>query len=162
DAKQRFVQMAADYTFLNPHLTLTVDWCGEVTRTQATAPAWRKWGPRDPTCPHWYRPENLGRLIAAYLAHDQDAGRDRTVRESVADCRGRGRRAKQKAVREAPALPPCSLRALAEGGAITPEMVDRLLTAMKANSRKVKPADLGVIGKAHLAERFRALGCEMG
>src|SRR5262249_52732132 len=41
------------------------------------------------------------------------------------------------------------------------EAVARLLDAMKANSRKVKPADLGVIGKAHLAERYRALGCAM-
>jgi DNA topoisomerase VI subunit B len=162
DAKQRFVQMAADYTFLNPHLTLTVDWCGEVTRTQATAPAWRKWGPRDPTCPHWYRPENLGRLIAAYLAHDQDAGRDRTVREFVAEFRGLSRSGKQKAVLEAAGLARSSLRALAEGDAINAERVGRLLNAMKANSRKVKHTDLGVIGKDHLARRCEEMGCEIG
>jgi hypothetical protein len=34
DAKDRFLQLADDYTFLNPHLTLTVDWRGD----QCTAP----------------------------------------------------------------------------------------------------------------------------
>jgi DNA topoisomerase VI subunit B len=161
DARQRFLQLADDYTFLNPHLALTTDWCGEVRRVEATAPAWRKWGPSDPTSPHWYRLEHLERLVAAYIAHDQDVGRGRTVRELVAQFRGLSGTAKQKAVREATGLTRTSLREVATGEAVDGVVVARLLDAMKAHSRPVKPADLGVIGKAHLAERLRAVGCEM-
>jgi DNA topoisomerase VI subunit B len=161
DARARFLQIADDYTFLNPHLSLSVDWCGEATHTAATAPGWPKWGPRDPTCPHWYRPENLARLVAAYVAHDQDAGRDRTVREFIKEFRGLSGTAKQKAVLEATGLARSSLAALAAGGDIDAAAVGGLLDAMKAHSKKVKPADLGVVGKAHLARRLEALGCEM-
>src|SRR5262249_4023462 len=38
NARRRFLQIADDYLFLNPHLTLTVDWCGESRQTKATAP----------------------------------------------------------------------------------------------------------------------------
>ena len=31
DAKARFLQIADDYAWLNPHLTLTVDWLGKRT-----------------------------------------------------------------------------------------------------------------------------------
>ena len=67
DAKARFLQIADDFTWLNPHLTLTTDWFGERTTVEATDPAWQKWKPSDPTSPHWYKPEDLERLIAAYL-----------------------------------------------------------------------------------------------
>lgn len=50
DAKERFLQIAADYTWLNPHLNMTVDWLGEQTRIKATATEWKKWLPSDPTC----------------------------------------------------------------------------------------------------------------
>jgi hypothetical protein len=40
-------------------------------------------------------------------------------------------------------------------------MVITLLDAMRAQSRPVKPAQLGVIGEAHLRQRFEAAGCEM-
>jgi DNA topoisomerase VI subunit B len=161
-ARQRLLQIADDYTILNPHLTLTVDWFGAVTRTEATAPRWPKWRPSDPTSPHWYKPEHLVRLLAAYVARDQDAGRDRTVREFVSEFRGLSGSSKQKTVLGATGLARSNLSLLAEGGAINAEAAGRLLAAMKANSRKVNPADLGVIGRAHLDQRFRALGCEMG
>jgi Histidine kinase-, DNA gyrase B-, and HSP90-like ATPase len=54
-AKARFLQVAEDYTWVNPHLTLTVEWVrsGEtIGRTiAATNPAWKKWRPLDPTSP---------------------------------------------------------------------------------------------------------------
>jgi DNA topoisomerase VI subunit B len=43
DAKERFLQIADDYTWLNPHLSLTVDWFGEARIVAATDPAWTKW-----------------------------------------------------------------------------------------------------------------------
>jgi hypothetical protein len=75
DAKARFLQIADDFTWLNPHLTLTTNWFGERKAVEATAPPWEKWKPSDPTSPHWYEPQHLERLIAAYLTHDQQCGR---------------------------------------------------------------------------------------
>ena len=39
--------------------------------------------------------------------------------------------------------------------------VERLLCAMRAESKPVKPAALGVIGREHLEQRFVESGCEM-
>jgi DNA topoisomerase VI subunit B len=38
----KFLQFATDCTFLNPHLTLTLDWFGAKVVTKATAPTWSK------------------------------------------------------------------------------------------------------------------------
>jgi DNA topoisomerase VI subunit B len=82
EAEQRFLQIADDYTWLNPHLALTLTWFGERSAVSATDPSWRKWRPSDPTCPHWYTPQHLERLVAAYLTHDVERDRERTVRAS--------------------------------------------------------------------------------
>ena len=39
EAEQRFLQIADDYTWLNPHLGLTVTWFGERSAVRATEPA---------------------------------------------------------------------------------------------------------------------------
>ena len=83
DQKDDFLQLASDFTFLNPHLTISVDWFGEKTTTKATDPGWRKWKPNMPTSAHWYGLEDMERLIAAYLTHDQDQGTSRYVRDLV-------------------------------------------------------------------------------
>jgi DNA topoisomerase VI subunit B len=59
DARDRFLRIAEDYTWVNPHLTLTVKWdrdgCDPVQcAIPATDPTWHKWRPSDPTSPHWY------------------------------------------------------------------------------------------------------------
>ena len=104
EAEQRFLQIADDYTWLNPHLALTLTWFGERSAVRATDPSWRKWRPSDPTCPHWYTPQHLERLIAAYLTHDVERGRERTVREFVSEFRGLSGSLKQKAVLAATGL----------------------------------------------------------
>jgi DNA topoisomerase VI subunit B len=97
-SRSRFLQMAYAYPILNPHLTLTVRWLDKEVVFKATNPGWLKWLPSDPTSPHWYRQEHLEKLVAAYLAHDADRGRDRPVRELVKEFRGLTGSAKQKAV----------------------------------------------------------------
>ena len=108
DAKDRFLQIAADFTWLNPSLDLTVDWKGAKKHASATNPAWQKWRPSDPTCPHWYDRARLERLIAAYVSHDR--GRPGTVREFVSEFRGLSATAKQAAVLDANRPRPCSPR----------------------------------------------------
>ena len=161
-AKDRFLQLAADYTWLNPHLTLTVDWLGEVTVTAATTPDWKKWKPNQPTSAHWWSLEHIERLIAGYIAHDQDNGSERTVRELVAEFNGLTATAKQKIVLEATGLHREPLSALLNGaGGLDHEKVAGLLAAMKENSRPVTPVRLGLIGQDHFEKRFAEGGCDM-
>jgi DNA topoisomerase VI subunit B len=160
-AKDHFLQIAADYTWLNPHLTLSIDWFGEAKMIAATDPAWSKWKPSDPTSPHWYQPEHLERLIAAYLAHDQDHGRIRLVREFISEFRGLSGTAKQREVLEATGLGREPLSALLHNGALDSDKIEGLVAAMQAHSKPVKPPALGIIGKDHLRRRFEAAGCEM-
>ncbi|NQU23816.1 MAG: hypothetical protein HQ567_21250 [Candidatus Nealsonbacteria bacterium] len=127
----------------------------------ATNPGWKKWVPSDPTSPHWYGLEHFERLVAAYISHDQDLDKDRFVRELVTEFRGLTGTAKQRAVLEATGLNRTQLSTLANGDGLRHKIVENLLAAMKQHSKPVKPAVLGVIGKEHIAARFKAMGCEM-
>jgi len=158
DSEARFLQLASDFTFLNPHLTLAVDWFGPRTVTKATDTAWVKWRPSDPTSPHWYQPEHLERLACAYIAHDRDRGADRTVREFVSEFRGLTGTGKQKIVLEATGLARMNLSELANGDGLQHDLVAKLLGAMKEESTPIKPVMLGVIGAEHFRRRFIDLG----
>jgi DNA topoisomerase VI subunit B len=160
DARSQFLQIAEDYTFLNPHLTLTVDWFGESSHIPASNPCWKKWLPSDPTSPHWYGPEHFERLVAAYIAHDMDTGRKRTVREMVAEFGGLSGTAKQKAVLEEAGVSRTLLADLAPGGELDSELVGKLLVAMQRYGKPVKPLTLGPLGQDHLLARFQELGCQ--
>jgi DNA topoisomerase VI subunit B len=161
EAGGQFLQVASQYAWLNPHLTLTIDWFGERSTEEATDPAWSKWKPSDPTSPHWYTAAHLERLVAGYIADDADRGRMRTVRELVAEFRGLSGTAKQKAVLGTTGLAREPLSALANGSDLDRGVIARLLEAMKANSKPVKPRLLGSIGRSHFQTRFAAAGCEM-
>jgi DNA topoisomerase VI subunit B len=162
NAKSRFLQIATDYAWLNPHATITVRWFGERVALAATDPAWRKWKPSEPTSPHWYTSAHLERLIGAYVKHDADRGRERTVRELVTEFRGLTSTGKQKKVLDATGLARAPLFALIRGNGFDGPKIAALLAAMKANSLPVKPMMLGTIGKEHLRQRLAAAGCEMG
>ncbi|MER9965581.1 ATP-binding protein [Mesorhizobium sp. M0060] len=160
-AKARFLQIVDDYAWLNPHLTVTVDWYGSTSTTTATVPDWTKWKPSDPTSPHWYTPDRLARLIAAYAVHDAERKRDRTVREFVSEFRGLSATAKQGLVLEATALARTPLSGLITGNAVDSAACAALLGAMRGYSKPVKPPELGIIGRGHFEARFREAGCEM-
>jgi DNA topoisomerase VI subunit B len=169
DAAPRFLQIAGDYAWLNPHLKLSATWHGDIFEdgvarafSEATNPAWTKWKPSDPTSPHWYSPDHLQRLVAAYITHDKRKGEAvRTVRAFVSEFRGLSSTGKQKAVLAQLGMERAPLTALVDGDRINQEAVSKLLKLMKAESKPVKPAMLGVIGKDHYRARFEALGCEM-
>jgi hypothetical protein len=144
---------------LAPVLTKASSW--KSVRAESSDPGWKKWLPSDPTCPHWYGPEQFERLVTAYIAHDLDTGRRRTVRELVAEFRGLSRTAKQKAVLDQVRLSRTALADLVVDDLLQPRLVHSLLRAMQRHSKPVQPALLGPIGKAHLAARLERLGCEM-
>ncbi len=161
DAKARFLQIADDYTWLNPHRQLAIEWFDVRSIVEPTDPQWAKWLPSDPTSPHWYQPDHLQRLIAGYIAHDQDNSHSRTVRELVAEFRGLSGSTKQKAVLDATGLHRQPLSALAPDNQIDAVLITDLVDSMKTNSKAVKPAVLGIIGKDHFRRRFEVVGCEM-
>ena len=117
-AKAKFLQMAADYTWLNPHLMLSLDWFGEHIAVDATAQDWPKWKPSDPTRAHWYTSDRLERLIAGYIANG--ATSNRTIREFVSEFRGLSGSAKQKAVLDKVGLSRELLTALVVNNATLP------------------------------------------
>ena len=161
DAKERFLQIADDYAFLNPHLTLNINWMGEQKNTNAIDKGWVKWRPNEPTPAHWYELEHFTRLIGAYIAHDQDRSRDRTVRELVSEFRGLSSSAKQKVVLESTGLARVNLSALVKNETVNREKAESLLVAMKEYTKLVKPNALGIIGKDNLAKKFETNGCDM-
>src|SRR5262249_25961833 len=132
-ARDRFLQIADDYTFLNPHLALAVEWFGDTTSTAAGKESWDKWRPSDPTCPHWYTVERFKRLVSAYIAHDRNTGKNRTVRELVSEFRGLSGSAKQKAVLANLDLSRAALADLVTGDELDAEILAKLLSAMKAH-----------------------------
>jgi DNA topoisomerase VI subunit B len=158
-AKDQFLQIADDYTWLNPHLDLAVDWNGRRQHSPASVTTWEKWIPSDPTSPHWYDQARLERLIAAYVSHDR--GQSRTVREFVSEFRGLSATAKQAAVLDKIGLARAPLASLCAGGEFDKAKIAALLTAMQAASKPVRPKHLGLIGKDHLERRMAAAGVEM-
>jgi DNA topoisomerase VI subunit B len=154
NSRGRFLQMAAGYAVLNPHLSLEVRWNGEtVVNLPASDIGWLKWRACDPTSPHWYTSQRLARLAAAYVARDQDLGHPpRTVRAFVSEFHGLSSTGKQKTVVEAAGLARQPLAALFNDGAVNEARIWALLEAMQEHSRPVKPRDLGVIGGEHLRE----------
>lgn len=161
DDKSRFLSFAGRFLWLNPHLSLTFDWFGDRIAISRTAEDWSKWKPSDPTSPHWYTPERLGRLVAAYISHDADKGRQKTVGEFVGEFRGLSGSAKRKAILNATGLFRAELSDLVKGNDLDHAAIQRLLMFMQSESKPVNPDILGVIGKDHFSARMRDLGCNM-
>lgn len=122
---------------------------------RATKTAWPKWSPTDPTSPHWYDRERLGRLIGAKITHAVDHGRPcPTVREFISEFRGLSATAKGKAICDALGASRMSLAEFYDGGA---GQVGALLSQLREHSSPVKPKDIGVIGRDHFLAQFRSI-----
>ncbi len=150
-------KLGRGYAMFNPHLTLSWTDSDGVYGMPATDKEWRKWRPDDPTSPHWYTPEDLRGLIAAYIDKGRNAGTVQTVREFVAEFRGLAGTRKQKTITDATGLTSASLDDMVVDGDVDGGAVERLLKAMQAESREVKPAKLGTIGKDHLSAQMASL-----
>jgi len=163
EAKPYFLQMAQDYGWLNPHLSLSVTWNGKrCVDYKASDPNWEKWRPRHPTSPHWYDEPRLRRLMGGYIASDQDHGREpRTVRQFISEFRGLSGSAKQKLVLDEVGASRLTLpQFFGNGDRVNNGGIGKLLTAMQRHSKPVKPLDLGCVGKDHLAACFKAAGAD--
>ena len=108
--------------------------------------------PNRPTSPHWYSPARFQQLLAAYLREDRRTGRSRTVRDVIAEFDGlSGVKARQEVAFDA-GLHRATLEDLVTEEALDATKVARLLKAMQARAREVKPEALGVIGQAHITQ----------
>jgi DNA topoisomerase VI subunit B len=136
--------LVMEYAAFNPHATFRI---GEKVY-EATDIHWKKWGPTDPTSPHWYRTETLRNLVAGYISREQNGGPGRTVREFISEFRGLSRTDKQKELPEK--FKDVYLHDLVKNKDVDLERVTELLEVMKGLSAPPKPAILGIIGKEHL------------
>lgn len=149
DAECKIRTILLDYSCLNPHLRLTLKFLDEIDEFCPTLPDWKKWKPSTPTDPHWYRVEDLKRLIAANISQ-----KDRLVREFVSEFRGLTGSAKQKQVLDRSGMARRMLSAfIKQDRAICDKEVQRLLAAMQSAVSPVKPASLGIIGEEHMITR---------
>jgi hypothetical protein len=154
-----FKELVECYVWLNPHLSLRGVWFGhDFVNVTATNSGWSKWGPRNPTSPHWYNESRLQRDLAAHVARDGDRGQHRTVRDFLAEFRGLSSTAVQRKILSEVG---CSHQSLAQFFGV--DQVNRggiakLLAAMQRYSKPVAPKHLGVIGAEHLKGRFLAAG----
>ncbi len=163
EARLDFLQIAIDAAWLNPHLSLRFKFFDEeVLDLAATDINWKKWLPCYPTSIWWYALESFERLIAAYVAHDDEHGRNRTVREFIKEFDGMKGSAKQKAVAEAAGLSRATLASLRDGDhCLDRKKVAALREAMRAQTKPVNPRRLGEIGKDHIAAKFEEIGADM-
>jgi DNA topoisomerase VI subunit B len=157
EEQRRFLQLLQGFSFTNPHLHLTASIFGEPSMWPATSADWQKWFPSDLVPAHWYGPEQLERLMAAYIAKEKDL----TVREFLLLFRGFSGTAKQKLVLQETGTARQNLRAFVSNGASDHQRTQALLESMQLHSKNVKPEALGFIGREHLASRMQELGAEM-
>jgi hypothetical protein len=150
----RIVQIADGFVHLNPHLTISVTGNGvEEFKWEARNPLWSKWLPSNPMSAHWYDIERFNRLIVAQVADDRRTGRETLVGEFIATFRGMTRSDAKKAVLDRIGAARTTLAALYNEGKGRVTGVAALLQALKDETKPVKPFDLGVIGKEHLADQ---------
>jgi hypothetical protein len=166
DAGQHFLPMVERFAHLNPHLTVyatRVDgWRRERLTHRATAPGWAKWAPSAPTCPHWYRRAEFERLLGAFLTHGRRCNGVRLIRDLLTEFNGLSGTAKRKAVLDAVGLQRAPLERLLNGGMeFDHALVDRLLAAMQAAARPVKPDGLGAVGRDNVARAFESRGADL-
>ena len=116
--------------------------------------------PSAPTSPHWYRVGHLERLAGAFLSHDRERKTVRVLRDFLAEFDGLSSTGKRKAVLEAVGLQraPLSSLLLRDRDEFDHDLVGRLLAAMQAATRPVKPKALGPLGKDNVAEALECWG----
>jgi DNA topoisomerase VI subunit B len=150
-----FLNLAESYAWINPHLSLRVMWNGETkVEIDASNPKWTKWLPSWPTCVHWYDASRFRRYMAAHIAHRGDI----TVREFVSEFAGASGTAKQKIILAETGASHVSLHDFFGRKKADTDNIARLLAALKTHTKPVRPAHLGIIGKAHFYQMMEMVG----
>jgi hypothetical protein len=153
--KEELLELAESYAWINPHLSIRLTWNGEVKiDVKASNPAWAKWLPSWPTSAHWYDKSRFRRYMAAHIAHWKTI----TVREFVSEFAGMSATIKQKAVLTETGASHVSLHDFFGRRKANGNNIAKLLASLRRHSKPVKPAQLGIIGKAHFYRMMEAAG----
>jgi DNA topoisomerase VI subunit B len=153
--KERFLELAEAYAWINPHLSLRLTWNGEVRiDVKASNLTWRKWLPSWPTSAHWYDKTAMRRYMAAHIANRGNI----TVREFISEFAGMSGTAKQKMVLAETGASHVSLHDFFGRHKTNGDNIAKLLASLQRHSKPVPPAHLGVIGKAHFYCMMEAAG----
>ena len=148
------LRIAEAFAWINPHLTLRVVWIGTVKLDFQATDRREKWLPSWPTSAHWY---DLGRFRRYMAAHIQHRGKI-TVREFISEFDGMTGTAKQKTVLAETSSSHMALRKYFGARKANTGNIAKLLASIKAHTKPVKPAALGIIGKDHLYRRMEDAG----
>jgi hypothetical protein len=155
NSKSDFLHLAESYAWLNPHLSLRVIWNGEMkVDINASTPEWNKWLPSWPTCAHWYDASRFRRYMAAHIAHRGNI----TVREFVSEFAGASGTAKQKIILAETGASHVSLHDFFGRKKANTDNIAKLLAELKSQTKPVRPAHLGIIGKAHFYRLMEMAG----
>jgi len=161
EAQSNVENLIWQFSLFNPHATFTV-FGGSSNHHFHLEPAgdetWKKWRTNAPTSPHWYAVERLESLVAGYLLADPKSGKERTVREFVSEFAGLSGTQKQKATTEAAALSGAKLIDLVKDQCIDRQLLNKLLAAMRAESKIIAPSSLGAIGKENFTRKLEDAG----
>jgi len=158
----RMYKLALTFVCLNPHLTLTFRHFAQAeSHWSAIDLVWSKWTAQEPHVAHWYTPERFERLVAAYLAKDEEAGQYRLVSDFIAQFRGFARSSARKPILEALALERKPLTIFATPDGVDCRQTDLLLEQLRTHSRTTDPAKLGLMGKERIGQRFAQSGYHM-
>lgn len=161
DKDESLIELVANFAWVNPHLSVRMSWNGvECVNYTASNPAWTKWLPSNPTCPHWYDYQRFERYMAAHVARRPKKGRAQfTVRDFLSEFRGLTSTIKQKAILEESKA---SHMPLAEffgtSKRVDTKRIGKLLESMKRHTKKVPAQQIGVIGEDHFLKLFVADG----
>jgi DNA topoisomerase VI subunit B len=140
-----------EYSTFNPHARFSLRFGDVSLECDPTRAGWSKWLTDSPSSPWWYTPERLRDLVAGLLKGERErGGKKTTVRELIGKFAKLSGTRKQKIVFEKAALPGDDLADLVVEDDIDLSAVERLLLAMRDDSKPYQPVALGLIGKAHL------------
>jgi DNA topoisomerase VI subunit B len=152
-AGSNFLPLVTSTCDFNPHLSISGTWLDAERRGQ-----WRfeAIDPGAPTSPHWYRVADLERLAGAFLSHDRERKTVRVLRDFLTQFDGLSGTAKCKTVLEDVGLQRASMDRLLldDRDEFNHVLVARLLAAMQAAARPIKPKALGPLGKDTVAATF--------
>ncbi len=155
----RMYQLALTFVCFNPHLTLTFrHFAHEECYWPAIDPAWGKWTAQEPHVPHWYTPERFERLVAAYLAQDEETGKHRLISDFITEFRGFARSSARKLILDALGLDRKPLTIFATLDGVDRRQTDALLKHLQTQSRPTDPNKMGLLGKERIRQRFAQSG----
>lgn len=149
-ARADFYHFLQCYALFNPHAEFVASASetptahNEVSHPRI-ADKIKKWQPSDPSSPHWYDAQSLGRLIGYHIGQD-----DITLREFLGQFDGLKSTLKRA---EISGMFPNAKRLSdfeTDEGKLDAEGVTKLLGAMQASTKKIKAHQLGVLGKDSL------------